>query len=557
MADSPHRASITSHTTAPDAWDAGVHAESDAGRIDVGLCVEPTALGLIVEAPGVGTLKVAFDVTPDGTTRLAKASRRLADGRDVGVIAVDEAQVLKLSGELERLRSTFHAVRHELEELNGTVTSERDEARQRAKILSDEKKALAREEERLTAEVSRLTAALEVEKAHALEALADREKARAALETARVEAAEPLPALDAAQEKATALAAAAGALEAALAEKEAELEALRAQAEGAGALEAQLAEARAQLQEVQHRAVAEAADASAHVATLEEQLADTSARLDAIEAELATARATAEATQARLQRTEVELTDATLQASALETDREGRGDLEAELAAAQRELGTLREELAARAQLEALPRQLETLRAALQANEAELARRDESLSLAVEQRDALQAQLASVDDALTAQQRATDEARDIARRLKAQADGLLAERDEARAVARQLHQRLSSSAGKDTADLQGALEAERQVAATLLAEKHALAQRLEALERLAAQERDGRGQALAERDEWRSRFQALARGGDGTGVRDMSREDTLSYNRGVPTQPEVPAVSREATTDPAIPKKGL
>jgi chromosome segregation ATPase len=404
MADAPHHATVTSRTTSPEEWDAGVHADSDAGPIDIGLSVEPTALGVVVEAPGVGLLKVAFDVTGDGTTKLARASRRLADGRDVPLVAVDEGERLRLEGELARLREQAAATQRDLEILSAATAGERDEARARA----------------------------------------------AELETA-------------------------------------------------------LQAAEAQLAELRSRAVAEAADARANASTLEEQLVDTGARVAQLEAALAEARALAAAAQGRLQKAEVELTDATLRANALETDQDGKTALAQELAdtrdalaakagldealaALRQELETARDALAEReveltrsqealaaataergalaarlaaaeaappppeasAELTALTAQLEAVRGALLASETALSRRDESLALAVEQRDALQAQLAAVDDALALQQKATEEAREVARRLKAQADALLAERDEARAVARQLHQRLSSYRGSPT-----------------------------------------------------------------------------------------------------------
>src|SRR5690349_18749968 len=121
MADSRKRADVSSRTTAPDAWDAGLHAESEAGPIDVGLSVEPSAVGVIVDAPGIGVLKLAFDLTPEGTTRLSRASRKLSDGRDAALVAIDESKVLQLEGALARLQKTH-------DELTGTLTTERDEA---------------------------------------------------------------------------------------------------------------------------------------------------------------------------------------------------------------------------------------------------------------------------------------------------------------------------------------------------------------------------------------------------------------------------------------------
>ncbi len=105
MAESRTRADVSTRTNSADAWDAGLHAESEAGPIDVGLSVEPNAVGLIVEAPGIGLLKLAFDLKPDGTTRLSKASRRMSDGRDAALVAIDESKVLQLEGVVDRLRN--------------------------------------------------------------------------------------------------------------------------------------------------------------------------------------------------------------------------------------------------------------------------------------------------------------------------------------------------------------------------------------------------------------------------------------------------------------------
>ena len=96
----------------------------------------------------------------------------------------------------------------------------------------------------------------------------------------------------------------------------------------------------------------------------------------------------------------------------------------------------------------------ERLQAALQNAEADLARREESLSMAVARADALQAQLAAKERQEQAESEAIAEARAVALRLKGQADKLQAERDEARALARQLHQKLASAkADRELTDL--------------------------------------------------------------------------------------------------------
>ncbi len=180
MADSRKRADVSSRTTAPDTWDAGLHAESEAGPIDVGLSVEPSALGLIIDAPGIGLLKLAFDVKPDGTTRLSRASRRLTDGRDASLVAIDESKVLQLEGALARLQKAH-------EEMTGTLMTERDEARDRAAVISEDRNDLKVDREGLRAQLSSITADLQTEKEGRLVILAEREKARAELERVRQE----------------------------------------------------------------------------------------------------------------------------------------------------------------------------------------------------------------------------------------------------------------------------------------------------------------------------------------------------------------------------------
>jgi hypothetical protein len=155
----------------------------------------------------------------------------------------------------------------------------------------------------------------------------------------------------------------------------------------------------------------------------------------------------------------------------------------------------------------------------------------------------------------------------VAVKLKAQSEKMLAERDEARGVARSLHQKLNASAKgtRELSDLNVALGQERQIAATLLKEKEELGLKIEALGRMIEQERNGRTQALSERDEWQSRFKALARGATDVSLPlDFSREQTRSYTleqpaAELPTHPEIPAIKKTPSapgdaTDPMITK---
>jgi chromosome segregation ATPase len=637
MADPRKRADVTSRIAAPDAWDAGLHAESDAGPIDVGLSVEPSAVGLIVDAPGIGQLKVAFDLAADGTTKLARASRRLADGRDAPLIAIDEAKVLQLEGELLRLKRTLDGVQKELGEQIGHLTTERDEARDRAAILSDERKEQREDLERSQRKLSEATAALQTEKESRLSALSDRDKARAELDRVREELdagsalvmkelSDARAGKEAAESERGQLAidldearAHQGALEGELAEVRKKLSSLEDQlaSEKAGreageAAAQELEAARAKIVELEETAsryvtsesmiAAERNDARARMAEVEEQLREemkarelalTTERTERqrLELDLEQLQASHEEDRLKLQAAlEAERGERSRAAEEVETLRAQVANaevltanvatLQAELDAAraagdvtalQQEVEALRAQVAnaevltanvatLQAEVDALRTQLAlaeaaaadaaTLQSQLTSLEADLARRDDSLRAAMERGDALQAQLAATESRIGAEAAATREAREVALKLKT-------ERDEARALARQLHQKVAVAGGgaaREAADLRTALDHERQLAANLVSERDQLNLRIEALGRMIDQERDGRTRALSERDEWQSRFKALAKGSiDTPQPLDFSREETRSY--AVPTVPEMPVVKGEAQTDPMIPKK--
>ncbi len=691
MADSRKRADVSSRTTAPDAWDAGLHAQSEAGPIDVGLSVEPSALGLIIDAPGIGLLKLAFDVKPDGTTRLSRASRRLTDGRDASLVAVDESKVLQLEGALDRLQKTH-------EELSFTLTTEREEARDRAAVLSEDRQALEVALEGLRSQLNSITADLQTEKDGRLAISAEREQARAELERVqeeqhvgstslmaeltqlraqfdqkdsqltfaldesrqRVEAAldaartkadelestqknvaelaaaldearEKFTQLEAVQHQNTELAAQVTELEtkrveaesaylgssgqisadleaasAARAQLEAEVQALRAAREEGGSAQlksdleasyAARAELEAQVQTLQAsvgergnaQLLSELEASNGARAQLEAQLqgaqaagAELEAQAQLLQAELSqaaeTARAELEAAQARLETQNATLRAASTDTEALRTEldtlRASSGDstatqtqlmaaLEAANATLEGEVETLRAGSSGQAQLKA---DLEIAEAARATAEAELESTRErptadpeletKLHQALARSEALQSQLAAAEARMGAESAATREARDVALKLKAQADKLQAERDEARALARQLHVKLAAPKKNETDDLRTALDAERQVAANLVSERDQLNLRIEALGRMIEQERDGRARALSERDEWQLRFKSLARGSADTSQKlDFSREETRSFMLERPTVPEMPAAKAEAVTDPAIAKK--
>ncbi len=504
MLDSRNRAEVSSRITAPDAWDAGLHAESEAGPIDVGLCVEPRAVGLMIDAPGIGRLKVAFDVSADGTTRLSRATRNAT------VIAVDEARVLQLEGELDRLRRTSTAVQSQLDAQVGHLTTERDEARDRAAILSEEGKELALVAREAEQGLSSASAALQVERDARLATLAEREKARAELDRFREELeggsatlarelAESRVARDAAAQALEVMRARLADLEAQVAEAKeetetrdlalgterderqrletalasvraelgasapaADLEAARATV---GALEAELTTAREALASAVPATELDAARAQLAasvpateleaaqqaIAALEAALASAApaTELDAAQAQLSAAMAATATLEAELA-TAREALNAAVSAETFEAIRAHAAALEAQLAAsvpasefetAQGTIASLEAALAAAG----APGEADAARARLTSLQAELASREESVSMAVARGDALQAELAASEERLNAEAVATREAREIALKLKTQSDKLLLERDEARAVARQLHQKMAGT----------------------------------------------------------------------------------------------------------------
>lgn len=133
MAAPRHRAEIMSHAAAPDAWEAGIHAESEVGPIEVGLAVEPAAVGLVVEAPGVGRVQLALEVGPDGATRLSAVSRQGLDGEAQAVLGEDAGRALLLEGELARAQGAHAATTARLAEVQATL----EEAWSRGAALDD------------------------------------------------------------------------------------------------------------------------------------------------------------------------------------------------------------------------------------------------------------------------------------------------------------------------------------------------------------------------------------------------------------------------------------
>ncbi|MEW6434656.1 MAG: hypothetical protein AB1730_24420 [Myxococcota bacterium] len=547
MSDPSPRAHITSRARAADSWDAGLHAESDVGPIDVGLSVEPTALGLVLDAPHVGQVRLALDVDAQGVTRLSALSRRLDDGTP-GVLQVADATT---SRELARLRARVQ----ELEDRSGLLESERDEARARAALVMEERRELERRVLELKANLSarreavqqslqETTAQLEIEKSGRLEALAERERLRDELEalraqladaetgyaTTRAEADEArarVEQLDRELEDVrTARAAleeqllasqveaeqAAGALEARVKELEQALaDSQRRGDERAEASRTELETARARVTELE-QALAEATATASRVAALEQTAAEGAAhveRLAALEAALAEAQGQA----ARVSELEASLAEAQGRAarvSELEAslaEAQGRAarvaELEAALTDAQTRVAELEQALAEaqRAAGEREAKLEEALLAARQSakaggSDALVAQLQAELTVATQQLHESHEVVQAWEAALSTEQAATAEARTIARQLKEQVDRLTAERDEARAIARQLHQRL---AGKGE-------PATKEQLAKLTQERDRLALQVDSLGRQLEGERTARARAVAERDALREKL---------------------------------------------------
>ncbi|MCC6334043.1 MAG: hypothetical protein IT380_08665 [Myxococcales bacterium] len=558
MADTSSRADLTSRARAADSWDAGLHADSDVGPIDVGLSVEPSAMGFIVDAPHVGQIRLALDVDEQGITRLTALSRRLADGRE-GTLQATDANTTR---ELAQLRARVRA----LDDRAALLESERDEARDRAALVMEEKKALEQKvlelkttlgtrRDNLQKALEEATASLEISKAARLEALSDKEKLKAELEGIRTRVAETLQLKELAEADSTR----------ALAELEkvkGELNDVRA---ARSTLEEQLLSSQAETEQAEDQA-------SAHgqkVAALEEELAQTRTRLTELERQAEGGSALqAELDAARAQITELEASLSEAQSKTREVaEASGRViELEAELQRAQAEAGRVPgleaalaetqgqaarvpaleaavaeagraqadriselEQALAEAQLAAGTSEARLEQALLEARQAAAAGADDALITQLQSDAAtLQQQLAESHEvvkawegALATEQAATAEAREVARQLKEQVGKLTTERDEARSIARQLHQKAAGKPGEGPP---------KEQPAKLGAERDRLALQVEALSRQLEGERSARARAVAERDALKDRLGPAA----------------------LSTETEVPAVTPpyEPTTEP-------
>jgi hypothetical protein len=99
------QASLCTRTTTPEVLDAGLSAQSTVGAFDVGLCVKADAIGVILSAPRLGVLKLAFNVTSTGTTHLAKAIHASHGGVEHAIETPEAQRIQELEAEIKRLRA--------------------------------------------------------------------------------------------------------------------------------------------------------------------------------------------------------------------------------------------------------------------------------------------------------------------------------------------------------------------------------------------------------------------------------------------------------------------
>lgn len=181
------KAEIATEVTAEDEWAVGLHGESSIGQVALGLCLEHDAIGMVLKAPGVGTLNLAFDIEADGITRLSTAKRRLSDGQDAVLLTLDHSRALGLERELDRLIRTNRALEAENQAQSSAHAKADDESQSRAAGLFAHIRRLEDERAQLQSEVEALKTSLHHEKEEGLAAQGELAVARAELERVRHE----------------------------------------------------------------------------------------------------------------------------------------------------------------------------------------------------------------------------------------------------------------------------------------------------------------------------------------------------------------------------------
>jgi chemotaxis protein MotB len=166
--------------------DAGLHTETDAGPIDVGLALSDTAAGVVVDAPGLGLLRVAFETANDGSIRLTALSRKsnAAELYEAPTLVVDKARVDQLEAQVASLEVELEAALAEARGLNGKLANGEARLATLEEALEGATAQRARALEKVTsaaARVERIEAKLEAAKAVHAESLAAHEAALQAL----------------------------------------------------------------------------------------------------------------------------------------------------------------------------------------------------------------------------------------------------------------------------------------------------------------------------------------------------------------------------------------
>lgn len=601
MTTAPVRSGVSSRSRGPQTFETGLHADADFGTIDVGLAVDAGTFGVVIDAPVVGRLRAAFEVSADGSTRLSSLARRTTEGIDVKVSLFDESKTEALEAELQQTRDAYAqlsadnddhsqilqqtgnelaATRAELERLEAslndalnTVALEREA---RLALLGEREEARA-EIELVRGELDAGTAALmrEVNEARSAHDAVEAERARLSDELTELASTldrhrEELNAGNIAQAQLSAdLEASADArsvlrreierLEASELHLIKAREALKRELSDAATSEVHLTqdlsslrteneralEGQAALQQALDEANAARDLVESKLGALTLQLDDSNASRERLEQELEDIRSSAHGERTSVEQTLIELREVLaakekqLSASAAERHEMGQQHEEAlasvrsALSSAENDAGGYSAELAglrATSAIEAERLALEVTKVQVSLETAEQER--ELLREQVEQTSAQLQQLQS-DHEVT--QQALDEAQRSAAEHEAANAGLLTERNEARNVARNLHQRIASGGGVDAlkaelVELRSSLDSAQTTVTNVMTERDRAQLQIEALGRQIDQERSARAKAVAERDQYRDRFRALTSNANTGETRALSSQDeTKSY----------------------------
>jgi|CXWL01.1.fsa_nt_gi chromosome segregation ATPase len=488
-------AQVTTQISEKDGYDIGLHAESEAGDLEVGVALTPQgALGVMLNAPQVGRLMAAFALDDRGATHLVQLSRTGADGQTTPVI-VDADRSQFLEAELQNAHKQWQTAQARLE----VLTSQVDEARARAAALQEDAQAyqtaLAEEQAAAQRQVQAAETQLASVKAELASSQAEKIKVvgeREAITKLRDE------------------------VTASLVSAKAEAESLKVQLAGTSVKAESLSEAEQALKTLRDQLAARTGEAEELKGKIEKQkltIEEQKTRLDTLEAETDHAKAEADRFKVDIQILKNDVEEAQKAAKTVVERGPALKAAEARIADQVDELRALKaehdnatkelEELFARGGLD--PEQAATLQSELQANQEALAGQEKAAEQTIAERD---------------------EARELVKKLKVSALELLAERDEARAVARSLHAKPAAPAppagpSAEVEALQAELAAMRPMLetdkTTISRQKTELQKsqlQIDSLGRQLENERTARAKASTERDEYKERFMALTNAGD-------------------------------------------